>query len=90
MGKINFKLENNNIKVTTFTLNDVNYIPNISCNILIITSLMSIGFNLYSNKEEMKLLNNNNVHQIYCTIKYKTENGYLPGIKMKPILQINT
>ena len=86
MGKINFTLTNSDNKTINITLTDVYYVQNISCNLFSINTVLEKGYILQADEACMSLVHkNHDERKIDCELKFKTENGYLRGLDIKPI-----
>ena len=50
---------------------------------------MKKRFRTFESDKNVFLDQNSNNYQLNCTVQFKTRNGYLPGIKMTPLIEQN-
>ena len=84
IGKLRCEILQKNGEKLVITLQDVKYVPDLWINLFSIGKALKNGFNLGNDGEKLKLMKGN------VTILFDrfliSKNGFVPGIKMKPLL----
>jgi hypothetical protein len=84
IGKLRYEILQRNGESLIITLQDVKFVPDLWINLFSIGKALKSGFNLGNDGEKIKLMKGNVV--ILFDTCLKTKNGFVSGIKIRPVL----